>query len=917
MRRLSGLLAVVLLLGTGGQGVSAHQAAAPQATRPAPPSFSPEQVAAFGAFAALTTDDERAAFVLQAAALQTATAAADFSLWLSTARLPAPARVAGYTSLEWLARRTGAQRQYVVAFTNRGAAFGALGRFDLAKSDLEHAYALVAPLNDNTLRASIVTSLATALGRLGDSDRALALFNESAELALANNDNIGLARALNNLGNFRFNRGDLRRAQEAYARSLSLSPDDGAAGTLARARVLGNIGNLYLDVGDDAQAIRYLDDALALWPKGDAAASPATLLSNLGLAHRSIDRDKAKSYLDRALETAEKHREAAVAAKALYNLGLLSFDARRWSDAMAFFRRSLELHEAGTYVSGIAECLTKMADVALEQGDPDLAEPYLQRARDLAQRAGVLPGVIRAQVGLAEVAELRKNSAGALALYQEAEQTLAVLSQQTIGSERTQQRYLTYRLAPYLGTAAVHATDGRFVEALLASERARARVLLSVLDSSTVALMSEAERQREEVLTADLALANIALENERAQQTPDAARIATLEAAVTRARLARESFRDDLFAAKPAVGLARGRATMATPAAMASVLPKATGAVLFVVEPARVWRYTVTGEGGELKVHVSKLPVDPTQLRLMAEQFATQIATRDLAFGASAKALRSMLFGGLDTWLDGLDHLVVVPDGVLWQVPFQALQDQAGRYLIERATVSYTPSLSALSVLTARRNSRPSGSKQLVALGNPATGNDMARLPEAEREVRAVGRLYGANASVVFTGAEATEEALRTHVREASVIHIATHGDLDNTAPMYSFLRLAATAPADTRRDGRLEAVEWMDLAMKADLVVLSACTTAGATSLSGEGLIGQTWALFAAGASSAVVSQWAVDSASTTDLMIAFHQKYRATGKAPGGPAAALRDAALSVMKDSRYRHPFYWAGFSVVGVQ
>lgn len=170
---------------------------------------------------------------------------------------------------------------------------------------------------------------------------------------------------------------------------------------------------------------------------------------------------------------------------------------------------------------------------------------------------------------------------------------------------------------------------------------------------------------------------------------------------------------------------------------------------------------------------------------------------------------------------------------------------------------------------------------------------------------------------MVLTGAAATEDALRTHVRDASVIHIATHGDLDNTTPMYSFLRLAATAPADTRRDGRLEAVEWMDLAMKADLVVLSACTTAGATSLSGEGLIGQTWALFAAGASSAVVSQWAVDSSSTTDLMIAFHKRYRGDGKARISPSVALRDAALTVMKDSRYRHPFYWAGFSVVGVR
>lgn len=920
MRLTVSLLTGALVLGAIGQGTFAQQQAPPAQARPtAAPARSPEQVAAFRAFAALTSDPLRQSFYDATPPLRDPGAAAAYSAWVRDAQLPGPERVTAYSSLEWLARLTGAQRQIVIAHSNRGSAYGSMGRYDLAKVDLEQAHALVGALNDDVLRASVLTSLATALGRLGDSGRALTLFNEAAEVALALNDTTAQSRALNNLGNYYFVRGDLRRAQDAFTRVLNLSPDDGAAGTLARARALGNIGGLYLDAGDLPQAIRLFEDAIALWSKSSVRASAASLLVNLAYAHRESDRSKARAYLERARAEAETFAEAHVAANVQHILGLIAFDERRWNDAKASFQRAATMHENGSNWVGVADALSQLADVALIQSDPDGAEPSLIRARDLAATAGVVPAVIRAQVGLGAVAELRKDTKRALALYQEAEGLLESLSLQAIGSERTQQQFLAYRLAPYLGAAAVHATDGRYMDALLASERARSRVLLGVIDRGVAATtqMSEAERTRESDLTAAVAIANETLRLERGKQKPDADRVGELEAAVTKARLTRDAFLDGLYAAKPAVGLARGRPTMATPAAIASLLPKGTGAVLFVMEPIRVWRYIVTTEKGMLQVRADKLAIEAPDLRKMAEQFAGQVASRDLAFASSSRKLREVLFTGVEPALEGFDHVIVVPDGPLWQVPFQALQDQTGRYLIQRSAVSYAPSLSALAALETRKAGRPRRGTRLVALGDPLVNAESARLPEAAREVRALGNVYGANNSVVLTGTDATEDAIRTHARGASVVHIATHGDLDNSTPMYSFLRLAPTALRDTRRDGRLEAVEWMDLDIAADLVVLSACTTAGAPALSGEGLIGQTWALFAAGASSAVVSQWAVDSASTTDLMIAFHQRYKATGARAVGPAAALRDAAQKVMADPKYRHPFYWAAFSVVGVR
>lgn len=105
-----------------------------------------------------------------------------------------------------------------------------------------------------------------------------------------------------------------------------------------------------------------------------------------------------------------------------------------------------------------------------------------------------------------------------------------------------------------------------------------------------------------------------------------------------------------------------------------------------------------------------------------------------------------------------------------------------------------------------------------------------------------------------------------------------------------------------------------MNMNLNASMVVLSACETARGKVGSGEGMIGFSWAFFVAGSPSVVVSQWKVNSESTTKLMQEFHQQWRKSEDRLT-KSEALRQAALSLMKDPRYRHPYYWGGFVIVG--
>ena len=192
-------------------------------------------------------------------------------------------------------------------------------------------------------------------------------------------------------------------------------------------------------------------------------------------------------------------------------------------------------------------------------------------------------------------------------------------------------------------------------------------------------------------------------------------------------------------------------------------------------------------------------------------------------------------------------------------------------------------------------------------------------LPGAERQVQALEGVYGREATRVYVGRDATEGRARSEAPGSRVLHFATHAVMNDRNPMYSHILLAPDPTGDEGgHDGLLEAWEILDLRLDAELVVLSACETALGRVGAGEGVIGLSWAFFMAGAPALVVSQWKVEAASTNRLMTALH---RVLGTAspdlspPLGVAPALQEAAKDVLREGGREHPFYWAGFSVIG--
>jgi CHAT domain-containing protein len=353
-------------------------------------------------------------------------------------------------------------------------------------------------------------------------------------------------------------------------------------------------------------------------------------------------------------------------------------------------------------------------------------------------------------------------------------------------------------------------------------------------------------------------------------------------------------------------------------------LDRRTVVIEYLVMKDKTLAFVLSGKGGhEPEMHTFTVNVAKAALLEKSRLFRQALEEHRPNFSDAARELYDSLLKPAAAQLEGRDTICFIPDSGLWDLPFQALISSDGRFLLEQHAVFYAPSIAGLRALNERaaRTSR-SVPPTLLAMGNPTPsetsivsqessyrGLTLGALPEAETEVRSIAQEYGAKA-LVLVGQAANEETLKREASRYRILHFATHGVLDNLNPMRSYLLLSPGQGSDID-DGRLDAQEMMNLNLDVDLTVLAACQTGRGKVRNGEGLLGMSWALFAAGCPSTIASQWKVDSASTMKLMIHLHQNLQ-SGMSK---ARALQGAAQEVKGSSLYRHPHYWAPFILIG--
>jgi len=332
-------------------------------------------------------------------------------------------------------------------------------------------------------------------------------------------------------------------------------------------------------------------------------------------------------------------------------------------------------------------------------------------------------------------------------------------------------------------------------------------------------------------------------------------------------------------------------------------------------------------------------------------RLAPEVQTLRDAMGAPGRADKVLigslrgLYGALvapaATRMAKAKQLIILPDGFLFAVPFEALlmSDQGDTwrrrdYLGQRYETLYAPSASVYLQLAARDRRAVHYKTELVAFGDPDTRTAadssgahesaargaavtrrlrLAPLPHAAEEVEAIANTVHGKTDV-RTGTDASEAALRTAVRTKlpRIVHLAAHGLIDPSEPDASSIALAGGMGDGPSCDGLLRAREIAGMNLSAALVVFSACESGSGRVTRGEGVVGLTQACLEGGAGGVVASLWAVSDESTAQLMEAF---YHAMMGKRRGAARAMKKARTKLIEGGRFSHPFYWAPFVVIG--
>jgi CHAT domain-containing protein len=336
-----------------------------------------------------------------------------------------------------------------------------------------------------------------------------------------------------------------------------------------------------------------------------------------------------------------------------------------------------------------------------------------------------------------------------------------------------------------------------------------------------------------------------------------------------------------------------------SPSANFAGIARSRNAVIlsYFTAPGRSYMWVTTAARSE----VFDLPSEKDLRRLVKRHNEPILEERSIAEDQAGRELYERLIAPAVNLIPAKANVVVIPDGPLCDLNFETLipPGPEPHYWIEYATVTISPSL---RLLTAEQP-RAIDPRSVLAIGS-AVQVDAGLPPIGDNELRTIKEIYGAKCDLL-SGTHATPVGF-TNARPEhySLIHFSAHAIQYPESPLDSYIALSP----DTDSGYRLYAYELARIHLTADLVTLSACQSAGARNVPGEGLVGLTWAVLGAGAHNVIASLWPVAAPATAGLMNRFYIHLHA-GESPD---RALRAAKLELIAKLRAT-PYEWAAFQL----
>jgi CHAT domain-containing protein/Tfp pilus assembly protein PilF len=832
-----------------------------------------------------------------------------------------------------------------IALGRMGMSYPDISDFDRASSSLERAIQLLQTVDDHGDEEIFRGNLGMVYAFLGRYDDALKQCGEAIEIAKQLGRAEDLGRHFGLIANIYNETGYYEKALQAYTGALQISRK--TSDVSSQVYQLGNIALVYKVLGKSARGLDFVGEARGLIPvlpepnpklEGDLLQTRGALLSDIGHYTEALP-----VYL-RSLAIAQ--RTGDLLSVATRQAAVSGLEARAGNSRAAIQGLNEALHNAQAVKARIVEgeIWNGLGDLQLARGNLVRAQGAFLEAQALARETQMPEILWRADAGLGQVAEqnhqpieaIRQNSGAIEAI--EHVRARAGLPEEKAGFFASKVKVYRRQIRLLLSLHETNPQENYLELAFAYAERSRARAFLdSISESSHLGIHGGenpdlARRQRD--LEARLSgLQSKVIDAYAGQSSPN---LRALPAGLAKADEEYLSLKREIRREIPAYSAFRYSDPLQLKDVQASL---ADDSVLlsYTLDTPVSFLIAISHE----KCVVARLPAEDvlaSRVEGLRKSIAAGPSRMMLAdFVSRSSRLYEDLIRPVETIIRGKRRLIFIPDGALHYLPFAALlKSRPGAlssarvsqlpYLIRRYAISYTPSATVLSALHERRAKKDLADKALLAVGDPMyssakSGTQQATLPGfdgrsgliplpySRTEVQSIAKLYPPASVSVLTGADATVENVKRKADDYRILHFAVHGIIDETNPQFSGLALA-------HRNGAGEVLpvyQILDLRLKADLVVLSACETGLGRYVSGEGLVGLSEAFLYAGAPSVVVSLWRVDDQSTSELMINLHR----TLQTPiFSKASSLQKAQLNLIDQRvQFAHPYYWAAFSLIG--
>ncbi len=709
-------------------------------------------------------------------------------------------------------------------------------------------------------------------------------------------DRQGEGSALNNLGNVYKSLGDYPKAIDYLQQSLTIATE--VKDRKGEGRSLGNLGTVYQLLGDYPKAIDYLKQGLAILRETKDPKGEGQLLNNLGIAYKSLGNyPKAIDYYQQSLKIAREIKDRQGEGKALGNLGLAYYSLGDYPKAIDYQQQILKIardYQQQKLViareikdrQGEGKALGNLGLAYDALGDYPKAIDYHQQslkiAREIKDRLG--EGISLNNLG--DTFYKSGNLFAAEKTLYEGIKVYESLRDKKLDDTNKVSIFETQR-SIYITLQQVLIAQKKTDPALEIAERGRARAFVELISSRLANGNTEAKSPEPPTIT-------------EIKQIAKAQNATLVQYSIIYDEFKVTGNKQHQKTSPPSPLLAKERGVRQDGVrSMAKLQAKESELYIWVIKPT-----------GEVKFHTVDLKPLWQQQNTSLETVVESIRkTSPVEWNKPLKQLHQIIIKPIASELpkDPSDRVIFIPQQSLFRVPFPALQDDKGKYLIEQHTILTAPSIQVLQ-LTRQQRKLASG-KDFLIVGNPIMPKigeppkQLAPLPQAEDEATEIADLFKTKAII---GKDATKVNILQQISKARIIHLATHGQVDDNYALGSWIALAPSG----KDNGLLTAAEIFDFKfkLKAELLVLSACE-GGRGRVTGDGVIGLSRSLIYAGVPSVIVSLWTVPDDSTKLLMTEFYKNLQQNPD----KAQALRQAMRKTSKE--YSRPLDWAAFTLIG--